>query len=95
MCASRPCRTPRKPGKGLPSLGTGVTDGGEPPCECWELNPSPLQKQGTPLATEPSFLSSPGGGGGAITLFLNGETKTMNIHYVITIIFIIMEMLAL
>lgn len=27
------------------SPGTGVTDGSEPPCEWWELNPHPLQEQ--------------------------------------------------
>jgi hypothetical protein len=34
---------------------TGVTDGSEPPCWCWELNPGPLQEQTALLTTEPSL----------------------------------------
>lgn len=36
-------------------LGTGVMDGSEPPCGCWEVNPGPLQEQQTFSPTEPSF----------------------------------------
>ena len=33
-----------------------VTDGCEPPCECWELNSGPLEEQSMCcLTTEPSF----------------------------------------
>jgi len=35
--------------------GTGVTDGCEPPCGCWEVNPGPLPEQKVLLATEPSL----------------------------------------
>lgn len=28
--------------RGIEPPGTGVTDGGEPPCWCWELNLGPL-----------------------------------------------------
>lgn len=35
------------------SLGTGIRDGCRLPCECWELNPSPLQVQPVLLTTEP------------------------------------------
>jgi hypothetical protein len=32
-----------------------VTDGGEPPCGCWELNSGPLGKQSVFLTAEPSL----------------------------------------
>lgn len=31
---------------------TGVTEGCEAPCECWELNASPLEDQPVPLTDE-------------------------------------------
>lgn len=31
--------------EGLRSAGSRVTDGGEPPCGCWEVNPVPVQEQ--------------------------------------------------
>jgi hypothetical protein len=31
-----------------------ITDGCEPPCGCWELNPGPLEEQSVLLTTEPS-----------------------------------------
>ncbi|ERE79937.1 E3 ubiquitin-protein ligase [Cricetulus griseus] len=34
--------------RGFRSLGTGVTDSCEPPCQCWELNPGPLQELTSP-----------------------------------------------
>lgn len=34
---------------------TGVTDSCELPCECWKLNPSPLEKQLELLTAEPSL----------------------------------------
>jgi len=40
----------------LGSPGTGVTDSCELPCECWELNPSPLEEQPVLLTTEESLL---------------------------------------
>ena len=42
----------------LRSPGTGVTDGCEPPCGCWELNPGPIEEKPVLLATEPSLQSS-------------------------------------
>lgn len=33
-------------------------DGCELPCDCWELNPSSLEKQQVLLITEPSFQAS-------------------------------------
>jgi hypothetical protein len=32
-----------------------ITDGGEPPCGCWELNSGPLEEQSVLLSTEPSL----------------------------------------
>jgi hypothetical protein len=34
---------------------TGVVDGSEPPCACWEGNAGPLQEQQKFSTTEPSF----------------------------------------
>ena len=47
-----------RPEEGGRVSGPGITDGCEPPCDCWELNPSPLQKQPVFLATEPSLAAS-------------------------------------
>ena len=33
--------------------GTGVTDSFEPPCQCWELNLSPVEGQSVLLIDEP------------------------------------------
>lgn len=33
--------------EGIGSPGTGATDGCEPPCECWDSNPGPLQEHRT------------------------------------------------
>ena len=41
--------------RGIGSPGTRVTDGGEPPCGCWEPNPGPLRGQQVLLNTEPSL----------------------------------------
>ena len=38
------------------SLRTEVTDGCDPPCGCWELNPDPLEEQPVLLTAE-LFLS--------------------------------------
>ena len=35
-----------------------ITDGCEPPCSCWELNPGPLEEQSVLLTTEPSLQPS-------------------------------------
>jgi hypothetical protein len=32
-----------------------ITDGCEPPCGCWELNPGPLEEQSVLLTAEPSL----------------------------------------
>jgi hypothetical protein len=32
-----------------------ITDGCEPPCGCWELNPEPLEEQSVFLTSEPSL----------------------------------------
>jgi hypothetical protein len=37
---------------------TGVKDGYEPRCECWELNPGPLKEKQVFLTAEPSSLLS-------------------------------------
>lgn len=34
-----------RPEEGVGSPGIGVTDSGEPPCECWESNTGPLEGQ--------------------------------------------------
>lgn len=41
--------------RGRRSLGTGVTDSCEPSCQCWELNPEPLQ----PLSALDHWAISP------------------------------------
>jgi hypothetical protein len=45
--------------EGVRSPGTGVTDIYELPCECWELNLGPLEKQPALLTTEPSLQPPP------------------------------------
>ena len=32
-----------------------IADGGEPPCDCWELNSGPLEEQSVLLTSEPSL----------------------------------------
>jgi hypothetical protein len=41
------------------SLGTGVIDGSEPPCGCWELNLGRLQEQPVLVTNEPSLKHLP------------------------------------
>ena len=48
-------RTPHVP---VGSTRIEVTDGCEPTCGCWDLNPGPLQEQQVLLTTEPSLQSS-------------------------------------
>ena len=43
---------------GARSSGTGVKDGCEPPCVCWELNPDPLEEQLVLLNAEPFLQPS-------------------------------------
>ena len=50
-------RWPQRSEKGVGSSGTGVTDGCEPPCKCWELNLGPLQEQQVFLTTKLSLES--------------------------------------
>ena len=45
------------PAESVTSPGTGVTDGCEPPCMCWELNLGPLEEQSVLLTTKPSLHS--------------------------------------
>jgi hypothetical protein len=40
---------------GIGCPGTGVTDGCEPPCDCCELNPGPLEEQPGLSTAEPSL----------------------------------------
>ena len=47
----------RRPEEGVGSPGTGITDGCEPPCGCWESNPGPLEEQ--PVLLPTADLSSP------------------------------------
>jgi hypothetical protein len=35
-----------------------ITDGCEPPCDCWDLNSGPLEEQPVLLTTEPSLQST-------------------------------------
>ena len=37
------------------SPGTEITDSCEPPCECWELKPGPLEERSVLLTAEPSL----------------------------------------
>jgi len=46
------CAVPTKSRK-IRSSGTGVIDGFEIPCGCWESNPSPLEEQPMCLTSEP------------------------------------------
>lgn len=39
--------------------GTGITDGRELPCECWEWNPGPLKEQPELCTAEPSLQAAP------------------------------------
>lgn len=45
-------------GKCIRSSGTGIVEGYEPPCGCWEPNPIPLQKHQVLMTTEP-YLQPP------------------------------------
>lgn len=45
-----------RPEEGIKASGTGVTDGSEMPCKCWDQNPSLLQEQWVLLTSE---LSTP------------------------------------
>jgi hypothetical protein len=47
----------RMPEEDTRFLGTGITDGSEPPCRCWELNLGPLEEQPLLLTIEPSLCS--------------------------------------
>jgi hypothetical protein len=40
------------------SSGTVVIDGSERPCECWELNPGPVQEDLILLTSQPSLKPS-------------------------------------
>ena len=51
MCV--PC--PWSPEEGVKFLGTGVKDGCEPLCGCWEWDLGPLEEQPVLLTTEPSL----------------------------------------
>ena len=46
---------PEEPEEGIGSPGTGVTDGCEPPCGCWEQSSCPLEEQQMVLIAEPSL----------------------------------------
>ena len=52
VCAPCACLVPVDSEKDIRSPGTEVTDGCEPSCGCWELNPSPLQEHPVLLTTE-------------------------------------------
>lgn len=41
--------------EGADSPGTGVTDGWELPCGCWDMNPDPLQEQPVLVTAETSL----------------------------------------
>ena len=41
------------------SPGTGVMNGCEPPCGCWELDPDPLEEQTMLLSIDPSLQPCP------------------------------------
>lgn len=49
-----------RPEEGVEFLGTGVTDGCEPPCGSWELNLRPLEDEPVLLTARPSFSLAPG-----------------------------------
>ena len=46
---------PWKPGRSVGSPRTGVTDGCEPPCGCWESYLGPVEEQPVSLVTEQSL----------------------------------------
>ena len=43
---------PVEPEEGTGSPGTGVTDGCEPSCGCWKLNPGSVQEEPVSLTAE-------------------------------------------
>lgn len=49
FCLQSHARCPWKPEEGVGSSVTGVMDGCEVPCECWDSNPSPLEGQPSAL----------------------------------------------
>ena len=51
----RACPVPSEASEGHQIPGTGVIDGCETPCGCWELNLGPLQEQPVLLTAEPSL----------------------------------------
>jgi hypothetical protein len=55
VCVSAPCTclVSMEASRVVGSTGTGVTDGCELPCGCWELNLGPLQEQPGYLAANP------------------------------------------
>jgi hypothetical protein len=46
---------PKRPEEGVRSPGTGVTDGCEPPCGCWEFNSGRMEEQPVFLTVDPSL----------------------------------------
>jgi hypothetical protein len=42
--------------EGVVSPGSGITDGAELPCGCWELNLGPLEEQSVLLTIEHLFI---------------------------------------
>ena len=57
VCAPYVCCACRGQKESAGSLGTGVTDGCEPPCACWELTLGSLEEQPVLLTTESSLQS--------------------------------------
>lgn len=56
VCAPHEClvHSKEESEEGIRVSGIGVTDVCQPPCECWDLNSGPLQKQ-VPLTFKPSW----------------------------------------
>ena len=55
VCAPLACFYPSEARRVCQFCGTGITDGSEPPCGCWELNTGPLEEQAVLLTAEPSL----------------------------------------
>ena len=67
---------PQRPEKATEFPGTGVTDGCEPTCGCWELNLGPLKEQPVLLSADPSLWSI---NNSRTILSVKGQTNQLNV----------------
>ena len=67
---------PQRPEKATEFPGTGVTDGCDPTCGCWELNLGPLKEQPVLLSADPSLWSI---NNSRTILSVKGQTNQLNV----------------